>query len=550
MLKHLLIRNYALIEQLELSPNIALNIITGETGAGKSIMLGAIGLLLGQRADGKVVAGNTDKCIVEATFDITGYNLEPFFTEQDLDFAEETIVRREISAAGKSRIFINDIPTTLEIAKALGGFLIDIHSQQDTMQLGTGNYQLQLLDTYAGNFAEKATYLSAYQQYKEAENKLNELKSIAKRDRKELDFNLFQLAELQQAALKANEQETLEQELSLLENGEEIKSKLSELVLLFDEGEFPIIPQLKIGTQLLQKLGNFQPLFQELAQRAESSLIELRDIYDELSNAAEKTDVDANQLITVQERLSLIYNLQKKHGLGTINELLALQADLEQKVGSLQNLDEAIEIAQKQVLKTEKELAKQAAKLSATRVEAASNFTKAILPLFTEVGMPNASINFEVTEAKATANGANTVQILFSANKGVTLKDLKQVASGGEFSRLMLCIKYLMASKTQLPTIIFDEIDTGISGEVARKVSKLISQMSNHHQVIAITHLPQLASRMGNHYFVFKDNSGVKTISKIRLLEKQERIDELAQMISGTPITPTAIAAAEEMLES
>jgi DNA repair protein RecN (Recombination protein N) len=413
MLKHLLIRNYALIEQLELSPNIALNIITGETGAGKSIMLGAIGLLLGQRADGKVVAGNTDKCIVEATFDITGYNLEPFFSEQDLDFAEETIVRREISAAGKSRIFINDIPTTLEIANSLGGFLIDIHSQHDTMQLGTGNYQLQLLDTYAGNSDEKSNYLTAYQQYKEAENKLNELKTIAKRDRKELDFNLFQLAELQQAALKPNEQETLEQELSLLENGEEIKSKLSELVLLFDEGEFPIIPQLKTGTQLLQKLANFQPLFQELAQRAESSLIELRDIYDELSNAAEKTDVDGNQLITVQERLSLIYNLQKKHGLGTINELLALQADLEQKVGSLQNLDEAIELAQKQVQKTEKDLAKQAAKLSATRVEAAANFTKAILPLFTEVGMPNASINFEVTEAKATANGANTVQILF-----------------------------------------------------------------------------------------------------------------------------------------
>lgn len=549
MLKHLLIRNYALIEQLELAPNIALNIITGETGAGKSIMLGAIGLLLGQRADGKVVAGNTDKCVVEATFNIAGYNLENFFTEQDLDFAEETLIRREISAAGKSRIFINDVPTTLEIAKTLGGYLIDIHSQHDTLQLGTGNYQLQLLDNYAGNLSARTNYSSSYQAFKLAETKLYQLETIAQRDRKELDFNLFQLTELQQASLKTNEQEVLEQELALLENGEEIKTKLAELVLLLEEGEFPIIAQLKTSTQLLQKLGQYQPEFKILAERAESTLIELRDVYDELSATAEKTDIDGNQLLTIQDRLSLIYSLQKKHGLGSISELLALQNELDEKVGSLQNLDEAIESAKKELLKAEKELIKLANILSESRTAAAISFTKAIMPLFEEVGMPNASINFQVLEAKPSVTGANTVQILFSANKGVSPKDLKQVASGGEFSRLMLCIKYLMASKTQLPTIIFDEIDTGISGEVARKVSKLVAQMSQHHQVIAITHLPQLASRSGNHYFVFKDNSGAKTISKIRLLHTQERIEELAQMISGTPISTTALAAAKELLE-
>jgi DNA repair protein RecN (Recombination protein N) len=549
MLKHLLIRNYALIEQLELAPNIALNIITGETGAGKSIMLGAIGLLLGQRADGKVVAGNTDKCVVEATFNIAGYNLENFFTDQDLDFAEETLIRREISAAGKSRIFINDVPTTLDIAKTLGGFLIDIHSQHDTLQLGTGNYQLQLLDNYAGNLIERTNYIAAFQKFKEAETKLNQLETIAKRDRKELDFNLFQLTELQQASLKANEQEELEQELSLLENGEEIKSKLAELVLLFEEGEFPIIAQLKASTQLLLKLGQYQAQFKTLAERAESTLIELRDIYDELSATAEKTDIDGNQLFIVQDRLSLLYGLQKKHGVASILELITLQNELDEKVGSLQNLDEAIETAKKELVKAEKELIKLASILSETRSAAAISFTKAIMPLFEEVGMPNASINFQVLEAKPSVTGANAVQILFSANKGVSPKDLKQVASGGEFSRLMLCIKYLMASKTQLPTIIFDEIDTGISGEVARKVSKLVAQMSQHHQVIAITHLPQLASRSGNHYFVFKDNSGAKTISKIRLLHTQERIEELAQMISGTPISATALAAAKEMLE-
>jgi len=549
MLKHLLIRNYALIEQLELAPNIALNIITGETGAGKSIMLGAIGLLLGQRADGKVVAGNTDKCVVEATFNIAGYNLENFFTEQDLDFAEETLIRREISAAGKSRIFINDVPTTLEIAKTLGSYLIDIHSQHDTLQLGTGNYQLQLLDNYAGNLVERTNYIAGYQKFKDLETKLNQLETLAKRDKKELDFNLFQLTELQQANLKADEQAVLEQELTLLENGEEIKTKLSELVLILDEGEFPVIPQLKTSTQLLQKLGQFQPMFKALAERAESTLIELRDICDELTDAAEKTDIDGNQLIVVQDRLSLLYSLQKKHGLASIPELIALQNELDEKVGSLQNLDEAIEIAKKELLKAEKELNKLAEKLSETRNIAAASFTTAILPLFEEVGMPNANINFQVLESKPSVTGANTVQILFSANKGVAPKDLKQVASGGEFSRLMLCIKYLMASKTQLPTIIFDEIDTGISGEVARKVSKLVAQMSQHHQVIAITHLPQLASRSGNHYFVFKDNSGIKTISKIRLLHTQERIEELAQMISGTPISSTALAAAKEMLE-
>jgi DNA repair protein RecN (Recombination protein N) len=302
--------------------------------------------------------------------------------------------------------------------------------------------------------------------------------------------------------------------------------------------------------QSLQKLGGFQPIFKELAQRAESSLIELRDIYDELSNAAEKTEVDANQLLTIQDRLSVIYSLLKKHGATSVSDLIALKTDLEDKVGSLQNLDESIAEAQKELQKAEKELLKVSGKLSATRTSASEQFTKAIIPFFEEVGMPNATINFQVSEAKPSPSGANTVQILFSANKGVAPKDLKQVASGGEFSRLMLCIKYLMASKTQLPTIIFDEIDTGISGEVARKVSKLIAQMSNHHQVIAITHLPQLASRSGNHYFVFKDNSGAKTISKIKLLEKQERVNELAQMISGTPISPTAIAAAVEMLES
>lgn len=551
MLTHLLIKNYALIRELELTPNRELNVITGETGAGKSIMLGAIGLLLGNRADTKALFDQTEKCIIEGTFEVVGYDMAELFEEAEIDYDDICLIRREISPSGKSRTFINDTPVNLEVLRRVGAQLMDIHSQHDTLQLGSAAFQIGIVDSYAQNKAHRQAYTQTFTAWKQAEMRLKSLLDQAAQAKKEADYNHFLLDELLAAKLQTNEQEVLEQEQNLLENAEDIKLKLQQAISYLTEGEdAPIVPRLKIVQQLLDKLGHFSENYRTLAQRLQACFAEARDIADEIESEEQSIEVDNERIAFVQERLDLIYHLQKKHGAKSTQELLDIQAQLEQKVGLLLSLDEDIAQAEKQTQTLQKQAISIAQTLTETRTAALEPIETELKNLFREVGMPNAAIKIKLeVAASLTPNGADVVTFLFSANKGVAPQELKNVASGGEFSRLMLLIKYILAGKTALPTIIFDEIDTGISGEIAIKVGGIMQQMGKKHQIIAITHLPQIAARGTAHYYVYKDNSGEKTVSKIRQLKPSEQIVEIAQMISGEPPSAASLDHARELLE-
>lgn len=548
MLKNLLIENYALIRQLEIKPAKSLNIITGETGAGKSIMLGALGLLLGKRAETKVVFDENKKCVIEGLFNIRPYDMKPLFEEFDLDYEEECIIRREISSNGKSRAFINDTPTTLDALKSIGLKLMDIHSQHETLALGNNSYQLQIIDIVADKKALLEEYREAYRHFKEKQRIHQDLIEEGSHISKEADYNQFLFDELDKAQLQHGEQEELEEELSKLEHAEEIKAKLNEALLISDQAEFNASSMLQELKTVLSAISNYGKSYEALKERLESLQIELKDIVGELEDEDNRIEVDPQRTLECQERLSLIYKLQQKHQVGSIEELLNIYDELGNKVLRVSNLDEAIEEAAKAEAQALKKAQQLAENLSKERTAVFEVFCASIKNLLSDLGMPNATLLVNRKETELTASGADNIDILFSANKGIAPSPLKQAASGGEFSRLMFAIKYILADKTALPTIVFDEIDTGISGETAIKMAQMMQKMASTHQVITITHLPQIAAKGKSHYFVYKDESEHTTSSQIKLLSEEDRLKEIAEMIGGKNPSSIALESAKELL--
>lgn len=550
MLTRLSIKNYALIRQLELNPSAGLNVVTGETGAGKSIILGAIGLLLGNRADVKALWDENEKCITEGTFDISSYSLKGIFEEENLDYESQTVIRREVSPTGKSRAFINDTPVTLDVMRKIGNRLMDVHSQHETLELGRHQFQLELIDAFAGNEKLLSDYSILWKKFQATKKEYEILLSEATALRQESDFVKFQLDELAKANLREGEQEQLESELSVLEHAEEIKAKLSNVIQQLSESEYSVNQSLINIKSEFQSLVTFSKEYEQLLQRIESARIELNDILSEVETANEKTEFDPSRAEQVNERLSLIYQLQQKHRLGSVAELVRLQESLQEKANKTNNLDESLALAEKALRQSESDLKKQADTLSKARKKFTAPLCKQLISLLKELGIPDAQMEIDQKIIEPTSSGMDDIEILFSANKGIAVRPLAQVASGGEFSRVMFAIKYVMAEKKSLPTLILDEIDSGVSGEVAIRLGNRMKEMSQRHQLIAISHLPQIAAKAEAHYFVFKDSSSAKTESQIRKLENKDRVNEIAKMIGGAKPSAVNIENAKELMEN
>ena len=549
MLKRLTIKNYALIKALEMEPSGDLNVITGETGAGKSIMLGAIGLLTGNRADTKVLWDTNQKCIIEGTFDIKMHSLRDVFSNCDLDYDDLTVIRREISTAGKSRAFINDSPVTLEVMRHIGGLLLDIHSQHENLLPGQQAFQLRLIDTYAGNAALKKQYAESWSAYRDANQYYEVLSGQADQLRKDEDYIRFQLEELLKAGLVEKEQQSLEAELKVMDHAEEIKGKIQQALELLTRSEFATRLTLASARNQLLNITGYSEQYEILHQRLDSLRIELDDIADELEDTEQQIEFDPTRANDVRERLDTIYRLQKKHQVDDMKGLLLIQDQLREKADRASNLDEALAGAKKRLDAAMTLVHEAAGLLSASRKKAFAPLVGELTGLLQELGIPEAQLSIRHQAVTPGESGTDHVDIHFSANKGISPGPLAQVASGGEFARLMLCIKYVLASRTSIPTLILDEIDSGVSGEIAVKLGALMKKMAGSHQLIAITHLPQIAARGAAHYHVFKDNSADKTVSNIRLLNKNERIHEIAQMIGGARPSATTLAGARELVE-
>ncbi len=550
MLSELEIKNYALIQHLHLTPNKALNVITGETGAGKSIMLGAIGLLMGHRADTKALFNTDEKCVIEGHFDIKNYKLASAFEQLELDYQDITSIRREISPSGKSRAFINDTPVNLDVLREISAKLLDVHSQHDNLQLGNNLYQLMIVDIFAQNIDLKNTYFASYQKYTNLQRQLKKRQKEYQDFQKEYDYNHFLYEELQKSNLQPDEQVAFEQELERAERAEEIKVRLHKLVAFLSQNEPSVLDEMRGLGNALGHITNLSPAYLAIQQRLESCRLELDDLAQEAESEAEDVEYNPMRTEEIQERLSLLYNLQKKHNVDSVPELLKIQEILAEKINKVLNFDDEIATLKNELATLKNILTTHAENLSESRKNAIPQIVTHLLGLLMELGMPNASIKIEINAIDFSPEGTDLVNLLFSANKGVSPQEISKVASGGEFSRLMLCIKYILAQKTALPTIIFDEIDTGISGEIALKMGKMFQTMAQHHQIIAISHLHQIAAKGNHHYFVFKDNSLARTFSRIRQLTEQERIYEIAQMISGASPSESAILSAKELLES
>ena len=548
MLSRLTIQNYALIESLEMQPSNGLNIITGETGAGKSIMLGAVGLLLGNRADTKVLLDHGKKCIIEGTFDISAYKLQSLFEEEDLDFDNESVIRREITPAGKSRAFVNDTPVTLDVLKKLGQYLMDVHSQNETLQLGGSDFQLGLIDAFAGSLKLALDYLTGYRIFKEKERHYHQLVSEGDNLQKDADYNAFLLEELAKLNLEEGEQEPLEEELKVLENAEEIKQKLHEAMGVLNDMEFGALDRLQQVRTNLKQLASFGAEFEKLNEHFERAFIELKELSRDIENEEDSVEVDFERTEQVQQRLSTIYQLQKKHNVNSIESLIDIQKKLEEKNFAAGHLEEALLTAKAEMEEAEQKALLIAKQLSDKRNGSAKPFSGSIQTLLESLGMPDANVVTQLANKPLSSNGIDEISILFSANKGLAPQPLKQVASGGEFSRLMFCIKYLLADKTALPTIVFDEIDTGISGEIALKMGDMMRQMAQNHQVIAISHLPQIAAKGDSHYFVYKDNNSHRAISSIRKLTSEQSTEAIAKMIGGDNPSESAYVSARELM--
>ncbi|HWD89088.1 MAG TPA: DNA repair protein RecN [Mucilaginibacter sp.] len=549
MLQKLAISNYALIDNLEISFDKGLNIMTGETGAGKSIILGALSLILGQRAESRYFFNQQKKCVIEGMFLINGFHLKNFFEENDLDHEAETILRREITADGKSRAFVNDTPVNLNILKQLGEKLIDIHSQHATLEINDPDFQLLVVDSVAGHAELLSDYRTKFKTYKKDSAKLQQLIADSDKAKADLDYYQFQFDELENAKLDSGEQEKLEQELYALNNAEEIKRSLLGAYYLMQDGETAALLQLREAAHHLSTLEKFNPDIADLHERLKSVVIELKDIAAEVENIEQRTHTDEARTTEINDRLNLVYTLQKKHRLSRIAELLDLQNELSMKIEQAVHGDEEIEKLQKQTAAEKKELEQLAGQLSANRSKAIPAIEKQVVQSLSEMGMNSSTLKIDLISIQTLgADGIDAVRFLFSANKGHALAEMSKVASGGELSRLMLSIKSLIASHTALPTIIFDEIDAGVSGEVANKVGVIMERLAQNLQVIAITHLPQIASKDGNHYFVYKDNSSAATYTRIKQLSEQERIVEIAKMLSGDKPGESALQNARELL--
>lgn len=549
MLQKLSISNYALIDTLEISFDGGLNILTGETGAGKSIILGALSLILGQRAESRYFFNQQKKCVIEGTFKIAAFHLKTFFEDNDLDYEAETVLRREISADGKSRSFVNDTPVNLNSLKLLGEKLIDIHSQHATLEINDPEFQLLVVDSVAKHPELLTEYQTKFRAYKKSTAKLQQLIDESDKARADLDYYQFQYDELEKAGLSADEQELAEQELYALNNAEEIKRNLLGANYLMQDSDAAALTQLREAGQQLGSLVKFNPQIEELQERLNSTIIELKDIAAEIENIEQRTHTNESRAADINTRLSIIYNLQKKHRLNSNAELLALQDELSGKIQQAVFGDEVIEKLQQQIALDKKELEDLAAQLSANRLKAIPVIEAQVLQTLAEMGMANSALTIEsTTTSELTKNGTDVVRFLFSANKGHALAEMSKVASGGELSRLMLSIKSLIAKNTALPTIIFDEIDTGVSGEVANKVGQIMEQLAGNLQVITITHLPQIASKGQSHYFVYKDDETDTTRTRIKQLDNNERILEIAKMLSGDKPGESALQNARELL--
>lgn len=548
MIQNLLIKNYALIRSLQMEPSPNFNTITGETGAGKSIMLGALGLLLGNRADTKVLFEEGQKCVIEGTFNIQGLELEEQFDSFELDYQDETIIRREISPAGKSRAFINDTPVTLEAMKSIGNYLVDVHSQRDTYLLGTAGHQLRIVDGYAQNKNLIVAYREVYREFKKQESAYRSLLQHAEDLSKESDYNHFLFEELEKTGISDGELSTLEEEQQLIENAEEIKTKLFESQELLENSEFSVNSGLQLIAKNIAQLSKIADHFEPLRERIESCVHELQDISKELDAESHKVEFDKARQEAVQSRLAALYQLFQKHHVSTENELLAIQAELQTKVDKVLNIDEELAESKHLLDELEQKLKTAGEALSQSRIAVLNSFKIELEQLLKELAMPFATIEVSHQLVAPTETGMDKIVILFSANAGVAPDELKNVASGGEFSRLMFCIKYILAGKTSLPTIIFDEIDTGISGEIALKLVKMMKEMASRHQVVAITHLPQIAASGDEHYFVYKEEIQGKSVSSIRRLQSEEREKEIAKMIGGDHPTEAALESAKELL--
>ena len=549
MLKQLYIRNYALIEELTIDLSNGLTILTGETGAGKSIILGALGLVLGKRADTSSLKNNKEKCIVEAKFTIGRYNLKEFFTNHDLDFEEDTILRREIFPSGKSRAFVNDTPVTLPVINELKSFLIDIHSQNQTLQLSDANYQFFILDSLSKNHSNVKEYRSELKNFRTLTTELEEIERQQREVRQQYDYNLHLFNELEEAQLEIGEQEELESKLEKLNNVEDIKRNLSEAIHLSINDEAGLQNTLYALEQSLSKIAPFAKEFEELANRISSLKIEFDDIVNELENENENVEYDPIELERLNDRLQLIFQLQKKHYVATIEELLEVYETLSEKVQSVENSEAIVTAKKSEIEVSRKNLNRISAIISKNRNGVLSSFQSELEDILYNLGMQHTQFQINLSGSdEFLSNGKDKLEFLVSTNKGANFGDLKKVASGGELSRIMLSIKRILSQNTFLPTIIFDEIDTGVSGEISNKIAAIMQEMSLNMQVLAITHLPQIAAKGTHHFKVFKEDNQSVTITRIKELSSDERIVEIAEMLSGKNVSESAITHAKQLL--
>ena len=549
MLVSISIQNYALINQLSIDFTDGLSIITGETGAGKSILLGALGLVLGNRADVSTLKDTSKKCVVEAHLAISNYHLQDFFTSVDLDYEPQTILRREILPSGKSRAFVNDTPVTLSVLNGLKSKLIDVHSQHQTLELSDTNFQFHIIDALAKNSEKLASYQQGLKQLHVYQRELQELETSQREANQQYDYNLHLYNELNEAKLIVDEQEELEEKLEKLNNVEEIQLNLSEAVHLATTDEIGIQTLLYTLENRLQKIAPYSKEYEEISNRITSIKIELDDIVSELEDATDSIDSNPVELEKLNDRLQLLYNLQKKHYVNSVAELLEIQKALSEKVDQVENAEEVINQKLKQIDEASRKLDEIANQISTSRKKILPNLKKELEQLLSDLGMPEARFSIELSTSDTfLSNGKDKLSFLFSANKGGSFGELKKVASGGELSRIMLAIKKILSENIQLPTIIFDEIDTGVSGEISNKIAKIMQEMSKQMQVITITHLPQIAAKGNQHYKVYKEDVAGVTTTNLKQLSEDERIVEIAEMLSGKKISESAITHAKELL--
>ena len=548
MIKQLSIQNYALIESLEMEPSAKLNIITGETGAGKSIMLGAVGLLLGNRSDTKALLINDKKCVIEAIFQIGQYKLQSLFQELELDYDDECIIRREISPNGKSRAFVNDTPAGLTTLKTLGDRFLDIHSQHESLQLKERLYQLNVLDVFAAHPKLLQKFQSDFEAYSLKKKEYQQLLDMEAQSSEDADYKQYLLEELIQAKLDGLNQEELEQELEVLVNAEDIKVRLGQSQQFLDGEEISVLNLLIEIRNQLSPIASFSKDLSNLLDRVESQRIEFQDIFNEVGSIIDLTEHDPERIQEVKDQLDLLYRLQKKHGISSVENLIELRDSLDSQLSVTHNLDDSIKKAKKALDDAEIQMLKSGKLLSESRQLSSLDLATEIEKIIHRIGIENGRVEIKVTPTTPSIHGLDLVEIQFSANKGIAPQEVSQVASGGEFSRLIFAIKYLIAGKTAMPTVIFDEIDTGVSGEVALQMVNMMKEMAKTHQVIAISHLPQFAAGGDAHYFVYKDHSSDRSVSRIRKLETNDRITEIAKMIGGKQPTDSAYTSAKELL--